>query len=50
MVGAVSLRTWLVAGYLLLLHVAVMVSFTHTHNACEQQLLRAAPAHERILP
>ena len=33
--GQVSLRVWLLALYLLLLHVVVMVSFTHSHGKIE---------------
>lgn len=33
--GQVPIRVWLLALYLLLLHVAVMVSFTHTHGKFE---------------
>lgn len=32
--GQASLRTWLVAGYLVALHVLVMLSFSRRHDAC----------------
>ncbi|GAX77006.1 hypothetical protein CEUSTIGMA_g4453.t1 [Chlamydomonas eustigma] len=54
--GAVSLRIWLIAAYLTLLHIAVMVSFTHSSahisdvTAVECEKLMLVKAHEQILP
>ncbi|KAG1663913.1 hypothetical protein FOA52_002677 [Chlamydomonas sp. UWO 241] len=35
--GTISLRVWLLVGYLLLLHLSVMLSFTHGHSACDPE-------------
>ncbi|KAG1663912.1 hypothetical protein FOA52_002675 [Chlamydomonas sp. UWO 241] len=35
--GTISLRVWLLVGYLLLLHMSVMLSFTHGHSACDPE-------------
>ncbi len=40
--GQVSLRTWIIIVYLVLLHVAVMLSFTQQHDAhaaCQDHVL-----------
>mmetsp|Transcript_2916 Transcript_2916/g.6376 ORF Transcript_2916/g.6376 Transcript_2916/m.6376 type:complete len:835 (-) Transcript_2916:499-3003(-) len=46
--GHVSLRVWLIVGYLSLLHIAVMVGFTRTHDVCDK--LPGMASHDMILP
>lgn len=38
-----------VVAYLLVLHIAVMVSFTSTHSACEQTMEALDDAHQAFL-
>ncbi|KAJ9533141.1 hypothetical protein QJQ45_018234 [Haematococcus lacustris] len=52
--GVVPLRVWLIAGYLSLLHIAVMVSFTRTRDVsqlcvCDDKGLLALPTQPNTL-
>lgn len=46
--GIVPLRVWLLGGYLLLLHVVVMVGFTRKHEAIHQLCGGAAARHTQL--